>query len=298
MTIRQLKYVVEVAGRGTLSDAAKALFVSQPSLTNAIKELEEEMQITIFHRTNKGVVVTNDGDEFLGYARQILEQSDMLEERYKKKDSRVKAFSVSTQHYSFAVNAFVDVINDYKSDKYEFTLRETQTHEIIEDVSRLKSEIGVLYLSNFNEAVITKMIRRHQLKFEELFVAIPHVFISKKHPLKDKDILTIEDLSSYPYLTFEQGDYNSFYYSEEVLSTFDIERNIKVRDRATLFNLLIGLNGYTVCSGVIDEELNGQDIIAKPIELDEVMRIGYIVRNDVSLSSFGNAYIEALKKHI
>ncbi|PYG87969.1 DNA-binding transcriptional LysR family regulator [Ruminiclostridium sufflavum DSM 19573] len=298
MTLQQLKYVVAVAERGTISDAAKELFISQPSLTNAIKELENEMQLTIFNRTNKGIVVSNEGDEFLAYARQVLEQSNLLEEKFLNVKKQSTRFSVSTQHYSFAVNAFVDVIREFGGSQYDFTLRETQTYEIIEDVNRLKSEIGVLYTSSKNKEVIMKIIRQSGLEFEELFMASPHVFISSKHPLAEKSELAMDELKEYPYLSFEQGDYNSFYFSEEILSTLDRNKNIKVRDRATLFNLAIGLNGYTVSTGVISRELNGENIIARPLKVKEYMRVGAIKQKNMTLSRYGKAYMEALKIHV
>lgn len=298
MTLQQLKYVVTVADKGTISSAAKDLFISQPSLTNAIKELEEEIQITIFNRTNKGIIVSNEGNEFLAYARQVLEQFNLLEEKFLNVKKQSTRFSVSTQHYSFAVNAFVDVIREFGGNNYDFTLRETQTYEIIDDVSRLKSEIGILYTSSKNEEIIMKIIKQNGLIFDQLFVAKPHVFISSKHPLANRDIITLEDLEEYPYLSFEQGDYNSFYFSEEILSTLDRNKNIKVRDRATLFNLAVGLNGYTVSSGVISKELNGENIIARPLKVDEYMCIGTIVQKNMSLSRYGKAYMEALRNHI
>lgn len=298
MTLQQLRYIVTVAETGNITEAARRLFISQPSLTNAIRELEGEMQITIFNRNNKGVTVSNEGDVFLSYARQVLEQAGLLEEKFLNKREQSPKFSVSCQHYSFAVNAFVDVIREFGGDKYDFTLRETQTHEIIEDVSRLKSEIGILYTSSKNEEIIMKLIKQNELKFEELFVAKPHVFICSEHPLADKSALTLDDLEEYPYLSFEQGEYNSFYFSEEILSTLDRNRNIKVRDRATLFNLVIGLNGYTVSSGIISRELNGENIIARPLIVDEYMRIGVITQKNKPLSRYGNAYMEALKRHI
>ena len=298
MTLQQLKYITTVAETGNITEAAKRLFITQPSLTNAIRDLENEMQVTIFNRTNKGVVVTNEGDVFLSYARQILEQVGLLEEKYLNVKEQRPRFSVSCQHYSFAVNAFVDVIKQFDANQYDFTLRETQTHEIIEDVSKLKSEIGILYVSSKNEEVINKMLRQKGLEFKELFLAKPHVFISSKHPLAEKKEITLEDLDDYPYLSFEQGEYNSFYFSEEILSTLDRRKNIKVRDRATLFNLVIGLNGYTVSSGVISKELNGENIIARPLFVDEYMRIGIVTQKNMPLSRYGVAYIEALQKHI
>ena len=255
------------------------------------------MGVTIFVRSKKGVVLTREGEELLSYAGMLLEQADIMKEHFGVGKARMPKFSVSCQHYSFAVNAFVDVIRKFDARKYDFTLRETQTYEIIEDVAKLKSEIGILYTSSQNETIIMKLIRQNDLKFEELFVAKPHVFISSKHPLADKEALTLEDLEEYPYLSFEQGDYNSFYFPEEILSTLDRNKNIKVRDRATLFNLAVGLDGYTVSSGVISKELNGENIIGKPLLVDEYMRIGTIVRKDVSLSRYGKVYMEALKKY-
>jgi len=298
MTLQQLKYVVAVAETGNITEAAKKLFISQPSLTSAIRELEKEMQVTIFNRTNKGVVISNEGDIFLSYARQVLEQASLLEEKFLNVKQQSPRFSVSCQHYSFAVNAFADVIRRFAGNQYDFTLRETQTYEIIEDVSRLKSEIGILYTSSKNEEIIKKLVKQNDLKFEVLFVAKPHVFISSRHPLAGRESLSLEDLEEYPYLSFEQGEYNSFYFSEEILSTLDRSRNIKVRDRATLFNLVIGLNGYTVSSGIISKELNGENIIAKPLLVDEPMTIGTITQKNVTLSRYGKAYMEALRKYI
>ena len=298
MTLQQLKYVVTVAETGTITEAAGKLYISQPSLTNAIHELEREMQIVIFNRTNKGISLSKEGDIFLGYARQVLEQAEILEDKYKGEGSGKKQFCVSTQHYSFAVNAFVDLIKKYGQEEYDFSLRETQTYEIIEDVAKMRSEIGILFLNDFNEKVITKILKSNELEFHDLFVAKPHVFISRRHPLADHQIITNEELESYPYLSFEQGEHNAFYFSEEIFSASERKKNIRVRDRATLFNLLIGLNGYTVCSGVIDKKLNGKDIIAVPLADESDMRIGYITHRKGMLSRLGTTYLDALSKYI
>ena len=287
-----------VAKTGTITEAANKLYISQPSLTSAIHELENEMNIVIFRRTNKGVSITKEGEDFLGYARQVLEQASILEDKYKKNSGGKKQFCVSTQHYSFAVNAFVDLIKKYGQDEYDFSIRETQTYEIIEDVAKMRSELGILFLNDFNETVINKILKTHELKFTQLFVAKPHVFISRKHPLADKKIITNSELELYPYLSFEQGEHNSFYFSEEIFSASERKKNIRVRDRATLFNLLIGLNGYTVCSGVIDKKLNGKDIIAVPLADEGDMRIGYIMHKKGMLSRLGETYLESLKKYL
>lgn len=298
MTLQQLRYITTVADTGTITEAAKKLYISQPSLTNAIHELEKEMDITIFNRTNKGIFISREGEEFLGYARQVLEQTIILEDKYKKNGGGKKQFCVSTQHYSFAVNAFVDLVKKYGQEEYDFSLRETQTYKLIEDVAQMRSEIGILFLNDFNEKVIMKILKSSDLEFRLLFVAEPHVFISRHHPLAKKKIITNEELADYPYLSYEQGEHNSFYFSEEIFSSFERKKNIRVSDRATLFNLLIGLNGYTVCSGIIDQKLNGEDIIAVPLADEGDMRIGYVTHRKGMISRLGETYLEALKKYI
>lgn len=298
MKLQQLRYVVKVAECGSITEASRRLFVSQPSITASIRDLENEMGVHIFERTNKGVIVSEEGETFLGYARQVLDQADLLEGKYKGTSEQVPHFSVSCQHYSFAVNAFVDVIREFDAARYDFTLREEQTHEIIEDVAHMKSELGILYLSERNREVIERMLAANELVFEGLFCAAPHVFVCADHPLADHASVTLEDLEDYPFLSYEQGSYNSFYYSEELTSTFERRKNIRVRDRATLFNLVMGLNGYTVCSGVISHELNGPGIISIPLDVDEYMEIGIITRKNTTLTRYGQAYIDAIRRHI
>ncbi len=297
MTLQQLKYLVTVAECKNITEAAEKLFISQPSLSAAIHNLEKEMGVTAFVRSNKGVSVTREGEELLSFARNLLEQADIMKDRFCNDKSRTPKFSVSCQHYSFAVNAFVDVVNKYDANIYSFILRETQTGEIIDDVANGRSELGILYLFENNENVLTKLFKKNDLVFEEIFKASPHVFISKNHPLANNEIITLEELKPYPYLVYEQGKRNSFYFSEEFLSVLDMPKNIQVRDRATLFNLAIGLNGFTVSSGVIDKELNGEDIISKKLDMDCTMRIGLIKKKNIILSRYAISYIDAIKKH-
>lgn len=297
MTLQQLKYLVTVAECKNITEAAEKLFISQPSLSAAIHNLEQEMGVTAFVRSNKGVSVTREGEELLSFARNLLEQADIMKDRFCNDKNRSPKFSVSCQHYSFAVNAFVDVVNEYDANVYNFILRETQTGEIIDDVANGNSELGILYLSEHNEDVLTKLLKKNKLMFEEIFKASPHVFISKNHPLANKEIITLDELKPYPYLVYEQGERNSFYFSEEFLSVLDMPKSIQVRDRATLFNLAIGLNGFTVSSGVIDKELNGEDIISKKLDMNCTMRIGLIKKKNILLSRYANSYIEAIKKH-
>lgn len=295
MTLQQLKYIIEAANQGSINEAAKRLFITQPSLSNSIKELEAELNMTIFTRTNKGIQLSVEGAEFLGYARQVVQQAELLENRYLNAKPAPQHFAVSTQHYAFAVNAFVDLVKEHGMEQYEFTLRETKTYEIIDDVKNLRSEIGIIYRNEFNKKVFDKVLKENNLIFIKLFQAKPHVFISKNNPLAVKESVSLQDLDDYPYLYFEQGDNNSFYYSEEILSTQIRNKSIKVSDRATLFNLLIGLNGYTISTGIINAELNGSHIIAVPLDVNETITVGYIKHKNVSHSHLGECYIKALQ---
>jgi DNA-binding transcriptional LysR family regulator len=298
MTLQQLKYVIEVANRGSINEAAKRLFISQPTLSNAIKDIEEEMKVEIFERSNKGIILSKEGVEFLSYARQVVEQAELLENRYLNAKPSPQHFSVSTQHYAFAVNAFVSLVQEYGQDEYELALRETKTYEIIEDVKSLRSEIGIIYMNEFNGRVMNKLLHSASLQFNSLFTAKPHIFISCKNPLAKQAIVTMDQLQQYPYLYFEQGEYNSFYFSEEILSTLSHKKSIRVHDRATLFNLLIGLNGYTISTGVLSADLNGNEIIPVPLDSEETLNVGWISHKNASLSKLGVAYVEALKKAI
>lgn len=268
MTIQQLRYVTMICKEGSINKASELLYVSQPSLTSAVQELEKELGITIFNRSGRGVTPTNDGLEFIRYAREIIAQYDDLLERYGKGGTLKKKFGISTQHYSFAVKAFVEMVKQFGTDEYEFAIRETRTRDVIDDVFSGKSEIGILYLNDFNRGPLEKLLKSNGLTFTPLTECSAFVYLWKGHPLADKSIIRFEDLNDYPCLSFEQGDNASFYYSEEILSTSEYPKTIKATDRATMLNLMVGLNGYTLCSGVISEELNGSDFIAVPFEAD------------------------------
>lgn len=295
MKLHQLRYVFEVARCGSINEAAKKLYITQPSLSTAIKELEEEFDIEIFLRSAKGVSLTTEGIDFLGYVKQILDQTELLQQHYSDKVPSKRLCSISTQHYAFAVNAFVNLIKKSNTDEYEFTLRETKTHEIITDVATLHSEVGILYLNDFNQKVIRRLLKEHNLTFYPLFSADPHVFISTNHPLSKQPMLSLEALEDYPYLSFEQGEHNSFYFSEEILSTVYHKKSIHVSDRATLFNLLHGLNGYTISTGVLSTDLNGSDISSIPLKSNEKILVGWITSQKVQLSQSAQSYIQELK---
>ncbi|NMA85280.1 MAG: LysR family transcriptional regulator [Epulopiscium sp.] len=297
MTLQQLRYAISVANNKSMNKAAEELFISQPSLSSGIKELEEEIGLDLFLRSNKGVVITPEGEEFLAYARQMLEIYRLVEDRYIEKKGLKKKFSVSMQHYTFAVEAFMNVARDYGMEEYEFAIHETKTFEVIENVKKQKSEIGILYLNEFNQKALNKVFRENQLVFTELFDCGIYVYLAKSNPLASKLIINFEDLEDYPCLSFDQGNYNSFYFAEEVLSTYDYKQIIKANDRATLLNLMVGLNAYTLCSGIICEELNGDGYAAIPLNTADTMTIGYIRKKNMPLSRLGKKYIEELKKY-
>lgn len=294
MTLQQLRYVAAVADNKSINKAAASLFITQPSLSGAIKELENEIGIQIFIRSSRGIILTAEGEEFLGYARQMLEYNKLIEDRYIEKKQLRKKFSVSTQHYSFAVEAFMHIVKNFGMDEYEFAIRETKTYEVIEDVKMLKSEIGVIYMNDFNRDVLGKILRRESIEFIPLFDCSIYAYISADHPLAGREEVSLEDLSDYPCLSFEQGNQNSFYFAEEVLSTLDYRQIIKANDRATMLNLMQGLHGYTLCSGIICNELNGDGYTAVPFKTDEIMTIGYIKRADVPLNELGKMYVDEL----
>lgn len=296
MTLQQLKYALTIADCGSMNEAAKQLFISQPSLSETMKELETEIGLDIFLRSNRGIVITSEGEEFLGYARQVTEQFGLLQSKYIDKKVKEK-FSVSTQHYTFAVKAFVETVKQIGMEQYEFAVHETTTISVIENVKNFKSEIGVLYENDFNEKVLNKMFKENGLEFVELFSCDTFVYLWSGHPLAKQDVITMEELDEYPCLSFDQGKNNSLYLAEEMKSTYEYRRLIKANDRATLLNLMIGLNAYTLCSGIICEDLNGNDYKAVPLKETEKMRIGYIKRKGAKVSHIGELYIEELKKY-
>ena len=296
MTLQQLKYVIEVADRGSITEAAKSLFIAQPSLSAAIHELEAETDTKIFKRSSRGVLITPEGAEFLGYARQVVQQAALIEDKYIARSSVRQRFSVSTQHYSFTSSAFVELVRAQGGEAYEFTLREGKTYDTINDVRTLRSEMGVLYLSSFNEAVIRKMLRESNLVFSELFSARPHIFVGRNNPLAGRESVTLADLEPLPCLTYEQGDQNAFYFSEEILSTLNHEKSIKVTDKGTIIDLMVGTDGYTISSGICPSYLRGDDIISIPLTVDEVIRIGVITHRDYRPTVLGETYLRILHR--
>ena len=296
MTLQQLRYVIGIAKVGSFNKAAENLFISQPSLTAAIRDLEEEIGIVIFNRTSRGVSLTPDGEEFVAQANQLYHHYETLRGRYDKAVQQKKKFAVSTQHYSFAVKSFVEMVKKFNIDEYEFALRETKTKDVIDDVAGLKSEIGILYLSNFNRKYINYLFKERDLEFHHLIDCKAYAYMWKNHPLATRKSVNLMDLSQYPCLSFEQSESGSYYFAEEILSTNEYHRTIKANDRATMLNLMVGLNGYTLCSGIISEEINGSDYVAVPFkdakgEDDRTMEIGYV-------APVGERYVEELQRYL
>lgn len=303
MTLQQIFYILTISDCGSMNKAAELLYITQPTLTSAVKELEGEIGITVFQRTGKGTVPTTEGEEFLIYARQLYQQYELLCEKYSAPFGIKRRFAVSAQHYSFAVKAFVETVKQFDMQKYDFAIREEKTIDVINDVSSLKSEIGLLYLNDFNEKIVNKMLRDNELEFHRLIECKAYVYIWKKHPLANNESISFSELEPYPCLSFEQGDKGSFYFAEEILSTNEYPRSIKATDRSTMLNLMVGLNGYTLCSGIICEELNGSDFTAVPFRSDDnnpnrTMKIGYIVKKNGQLSNIGKIYIEEVTKYL
>lgn len=302
MTLNQLNYAIVVSQENSLNDAAKKLFISQPSLTSAIKALENEIGFDLFTRSKSGITLTTKGAEFIGYAKSVIEQYDILDARFISKTNVKKAFSVSMQHYTFAVNAFVELVKRFGMEDFEFEVHETKTHEVIDNVKNQKSEIGIIYLNDFNRVVLGKVLGENGLQFKPLFECGIYVYMSRKNPLaieklKTGDKITMEELDDYPCLGFSQGERNSAYFAEEVMSNYQYKQFIRANDRATLLNLMTGINGYTLCSGIICEDLNGSDYCAIKLDTDEKMTIGYITRKASTMSEIGKEYIEEVLKY-
>ncbi|WP_295907483.1 LysR family transcriptional regulator [uncultured Bifidobacterium sp.] len=296
MTLLQLRYIVKIVECGSMNEASHELYISQPALSSSVKELENELGIEIFTRHSQGIALTVDGAEFLTYARQILDQTDLLEARYRQVRPRKQLCRVSTQHYMFAVEAFVEMINSIDSDEYEFTIRETRTRDIIDQVATLQSEIGIIYESDFNKRVLSKMLREKHLDFHPLFRADLHVFIAQTNPLADRAMVTMKDLEPYPFLQYEQGEEGSFYFAEEAVWPDYSPKQITVSDRATMLNFIVGLNAYTVCTGIDNEDLNNEKIVSVPLESDESMLVGWIVNSRTKLSNAAELYLDKLRQ--
>lgn len=295
MTILQLKYVIAIDEECSMRKAADRLYVSQPGLSSAVRDLENELGIQIFERVHNGVVTTPAGASFIAYARHAVEQFEIIENKYLDSKNEKPTFSVSMQHYTFAVNAFIETVKKFDIEEYQYFIRETQTGEVIEDVKNMKSEIGVIALSDFNKTTFKKIFTDASLEFHELFTRNSYVYLKKDHPLADKKEISLEELQDYPCMVFDQGDYNSFYYREEALATYDYKKAICTNERATSIELMLGLNGYAVGAAMLGDSLNASDIKVVKLKEQEVLTFGYIVRKGSELSEMGKLFVKKLK---
>ncbi len=298
MTILQLKYVIAIDEECSIRKAADKLYVSQPGLSSAVRDLEKELGIQIFERVHNGVVTTAAGASFIAYARNAVEQFSKVEEKYLNKKNDKPTFSVSMQHYTIAVNAFIETVKEYDYDEYQFSIKETQTSEVIEDVKTLKSEIGVIALSDFNKNTFKKIFADASLEFHELFTRNTYVYLRKDHPLAGKDELSLEELQDYPCMVFDQGDNTSFYYREEALATYDYKKIISTNERATSIELMLGLNGYAVGAAMLGDSLNGSDLTHIKLKEEETLTFGYITRKNAQLSEMGQMFVDKLENFV
>lgn len=297
MTILQLKYVIAIDEECSMRKAADRLYVSQPGLSSAVRDLESELGIQIFERVHNGVVTTAAGASFIAYARNAVEQFEKVEEKYLNSRSQRPTFSVSMQHYTIAVDAFIDTVREYDLEEYQYFIRETQTSEVIEDVKTMKSEVGVIALSDFNKNTFKKVFADASLEFHELFSRNTYVYLSKDHPLADRDELSLDDLQDYPCMVFDQGDNTSFYYREEALATYDYKKIISTNERATSIELMLGLKGYAVGVAMLGEGETSSGIKVIRLKEQETLTFGYITRKGSQLSEMGETFVEKLERH-
>ncbi len=297
MTILQLKYVIAIDEECSMRKAADRLYVSQPGLSSAVRDLEKEIGIQIFERVHNGVVTTAAGASFIAYARNAVEQFEKVEDKYLNGNSEKATFAVSMQHYTVAVNAFIDTVREYDLPEYQFSIRETQTSEVIEDVKTLKSEVGVIALSDFNKNTFKKIFADASLEFHELFSRDTYVYMSKDHPLASSKELSLDDMSEYPCMVFDQGENTSFYYREEALATYDYKKVISTNERATSIELMHGLNGYAVGAAMLSDSQSGSDIVAVKLKEEDPLTFGYITRKGAELSDMAKSFVERLSAH-
>lgn len=298
MNINQLKYVLEVAASSSMREASTKLYVSQPALSASIHDLEEELGILIFERNNKGISLTDEGRELLSYAKKAVQQYEILEDRYLARESGKERFSVSTQHYNFAIKAFTGVIRQTDPDKYTFSIHETKTKEVLEDVRSMKSEVGIVSFSGSNEALVKKLLRDYRLDFTPLMKRDTYVYVWKDHPFADRSIISIEELQDYPCISFDQSDDSNFYLNEEAMADYAFNKMIRSDDRATTMELIAELDGYSIGSGMLSKaDAVLQGLVAVKLKEEDPLTIGYITRKESTMSVYGKRYIEALTQY-
>lgn len=293
MTIQQCRYVLEIARCGSFSQAAKQLFVAQSSLSFGVKALESELGITIFERSGSGTCLTDEGAEFIKYARQICKNTDLITERYDQ-NIRQKLY-IATQHYDFIADIFGKFLTEEGSNAYRFSIREIETYNVIRDVQTAASDIGILAIKDSNLEIMKRYLSRRKLGFTPLLEVRPHVFFRKGHPLEDKKLLTMGDLKDFPYVSYEQGEHNSDYFTEELMDASYIPKHIEISDRATLMNVLLLTDAYTAGTGIMPSALNKGDIVSVPLDTQERYHIGYILNKERKTAEITLKFIDRLR---
>jgi len=300
MTIQQLQYVVEVAKSDSINKAAQNLFISQPTLSVAIKELEEEIGTSLFQRSRKGIAITNDGIEFLRLAEEILGKLDYVKKSYLVKSaSTISRFQVSCQHYAFVVEAFIQFMDKYKDSRFHFTIKETKTLACIEDVYQRKSILSIIYLNSANENLIRRVLTSKSMEFHEMYTVKPHVFLRKAHPLAGKSIISAEDLAPFPMIAYEQE--KGEYLGEEMIIVENPDKVISTQDRGTTNNIIANTDGYNIGTGYIIPGIISDEITSIPLDVDDEMQVGWISLANRELTDeiieFVSLVKASMKKH-
>lgn len=293
MTIQQCKYVLAIAKTGSFSEAAKQLFIAQSSLSISVKSLEQELGIRIFERSGNGVYLTDEGSEFVKYATQICDNSDYVAERYQKKIS--KKLYIATQHYDFIADIFGHFLKKVPDENYRLSIREIETYTVIRDIETAHSDIGIIAIKDGDFEVMNRYLKKKNLLFTPMIEAKPHVFFRKEHPLSRCDMLSGTELLDYPYVSYEQGEHNSSFFTEELVDISYVNKHIEISDRATLMNLLMLTDAYTIGTGIMPSALNKDDIVSVPFESNGFYVIGYLLHAERKVSDMVKLFIQDME---
>lgn len=297
MTIQQCKYVLEIARTGSFSEAAKQLFIAQSSLSAGIKSLERELNICIFQRSSNGVYLTDEGSEFVRYAADIVSASELAVGRYKS-PQKTETLFIATQHYDFIADVFGNFVKDVDLDRYRFSIKEIETYNVIREVENSYSDIGIIAIKDGDYDIMKRYLNKRNITFVSMLEAAPHVFVRRAHPLASMDRLSVADLKDFPYVSYEQGGQTASFFTEELNDARAMDKHIEISDRATLMNLLLMTDAYTVGTGIMPSALNKGDIVSIPFDSKEHYIIGYLLNSARKVSPMTERFIAHLKVSI
>lgn len=294
MNIQQLRYVVAIANSGTFREAAEKMYVSQPSLSISVRDLEKELGFKIFRRTSSGTFLTRRGMEFYEKAQELVKGFDIFQNQYANPEEEKDEFSVASQHYDFlppTITAFSERYPDYKN----FRIFESTTVQILDEVAQGHSEIGIIYLNNQNKKGIMQRVEKLGLEVIELIPFHTHIYLREGHPLAQKEELVMEDLADLPTVRFTQEKDEYLYYSENFVDSASSQM-FNVTDRATLNGILERTDAYATGSGFLDSDsVNGITVIRLKDNLDN--RMVYVKREEVELSQAGTLFVEVMQEY-